>query len=367
MNRCRKKKGLIILYGELIYDGRAQRMLKAIEQVGHLDVEVIESYKSRFKYVNNRLIQIFISHLWLLVLSGVRISKTKPEFIICLNFLTVHIGGIFAALSGATVIYDAYELLIMDPVARHTVREKIWYWIEKISIKQYDIVFSANNERSKLMLDHYKLSKMPTAILNIPSVNDVELNTPLDIEFEIGKKYVIYQGDINLDRGIGRLLDAIDYLPENIAIMLVGPGRDSIYIQKRYNSYIKNGRIKFIGPVPNKILKCYTSVASLGFVSYSKVGLNNLFCSPNKVFEYLQAGLPFISSDHLFVQKILRTHHVGETFSENDTGREIARLIQVMLVEISKYKMCIRNCLEMYNWSNEESKIVAKIKSFSCD
>ena len=58
MNKDRKKKGLIILYGESKYDGRAQRMLKAMMQVGHLDVEVIESSKSRFKYVNSQLIQI---------------------------------------------------------------------------------------------------------------------------------------------------------------------------------------------------------------------------------------------------------------------------------------------------------------------
>ena len=56
-------------------------------------------------------------------------------------------------------------------------------------------------------------------------------------------------------------------------------------------------RVQVLAPVPMRDLVASLDGYDVGVVPYLPVGMNNMLCSPNKLFEYMAAGLAVICSD----------------------------------------------------------------------
>jgi glycosyltransferase involved in cell wall biosynthesis len=131
-------------------------------------------------------------------------------------------------------------------------------------------------------------------------------------------RVVLYQGYLQADRGLDILVRAAPLLDHDIVIVLMGKGIGET--QARLESLICEldivDRVKIIPPVPYDELLDWTASADIGLTPLSpEQTLTMQWCLPNKVFEYIMAGLPILSGPLEAVQELLARYDVGQTFS----------------------------------------------------
>ena len=136
-----------------------------------------------------------------------------------------------------------------------------------------------------------------------------------------GRPIILYQGHIGGDRNLMPLAQAMKHLPEYEFWLL---GTDHGYADQLV-AVAEN--IKYLGSVPAPHHLEITSYASIGIMSYDPINLNNLYCAPNKVWEYSGFGIPFLANDCLSLYSFF-TNKVGASVSWEDSSiREAIAII----------------------------------------
>ena len=155
--------------------------------------------------------------------------------------------------------------------------------------------------RASIFACWYGLKQLPFVIPNIPYVESRQRKMPISDETarklleEMGdKRIVLYQGHISADRTLNAVAEALKKLNDDrFALVLMGRDRSNavaalkdIYPQTVHIPFVKAPRHLEI-----------TSHASIAILSYDRVSMNNLFCAPNKIYEYSCYGVPMIGND----------------------------------------------------------------------
>ncbi len=128
-----------------------------------------------------------------------------------------------------------------------------------------------------------------------------------------GKKIILYQGVIDGVRNLDNYILAAKKLGEDYIFCLLGPGRgDSV--EKLCRLWKNVYHVDFI-PAPYYL--AFTSKAYIGIVSYVPNTLNNVFCAPNKMFEYGAFGVPMVGND-IPGLKLIEHKNAGITREDTD-------------------------------------------------
>ena len=114
-------------------------------------------------------------------------------------------------------------------------------------------------------------------------------------------------------------------------------------------------KVLFVQRQTPELLKSYTYYAELGLTMDKDTNLNYRYSLPNKIFDYIQAGIPVLASDLPEVKKIVLDNNVGMICESHDTMK-IAHCINTMLQEDykSKLKEDIENARRSLNWESQE-------------
>jgi glycosyltransferase involved in cell wall biosynthesis len=119
----------------------------------------------------------------------------------------------------------------------------------------------------------------------------------IDADLNNGVKIALYQGGIQLGRGLEQLIDAAPLLSPNIVLVLVGDGRLRPVLEARVETLNLSERVKFTGRVPLDELLGYTACADVGLQILQNMCFNHYSTDSNKLYEYLTVGVPVVASD----------------------------------------------------------------------
>jgi glycosyltransferase involved in cell wall biosynthesis len=111
-------------------------------------------------------------------------------------------------------------------------------------------------------------------------------------------------------------------------------------------------------------LKHITRQAHLGLSLDKSDNLNHRFGLPNKIFDYLHAGLPVLVSRLVELEKIVNRYQVG-TFIENHEPQHIAKRIENVFEDQPALEMWKKNterARNELNWENEGKIVLAIFK-----
>jgi glycosyltransferase involved in cell wall biosynthesis len=371
---------LALLYGTLEYDGRVQRMIEILQRMGDVTVADVadQEMKHSEKTIEAHRVQIQLPklpgkitrHLYFWQAISRLAMQAKPSVVIAEDYFTSFPGWLSAKLCGARLVYDAHELIIPDPGTSMTKRERFWYLLEKWTVYRADLVIAANEDRASIMAEHYQLKQVPTVMRNIPSRNErgsedgSALNQfPALTRRTADEVLVLYQGDVSLNRGIGRFVEAMRYLPSKFRLVVAGDGPDLNRLKEQARALEQDGRFTSLGRVPRHLLPDISRLAEVGIITYPFQGLNNIYCSPNKIFEYAQAGLPVVATNQPPLRKWVESYSIGELVGEHDSPEQMARMIQQVAENKSKYADALPVFLEDNRWENEAERVKGAIVS----
>jgi glycosyltransferase involved in cell wall biosynthesis len=107
----------------------------------------------------------------------------------------------------------------------------------------------------------------------------------------------------------------------------------------------------------------YTYNADLGLSLDKNTNLNYYYSLPNKIFDYLQAGIPILASRLPEIEKIITKYNIGD-FIESHEPTAIAAKIKEMLFsdKLITYKSNIAKVNSQINWHEEKKKLIAVIR-----
>jgi len=162
-----------------------------------------------------------------------------------------------------------------------------------------------------------------------------------------------------MGRGLEQVIRAIQYT-HNIRLIIIGKGDVENKLKQLALSLGLMDRITFSGRISPERLFDYTVQADLGISLEEDLGLNYRFSLPNKVFDYIQAGVPVLVSNLPEVKALVEKYDVGMVnyagnaedlgglFTEM-TGNDEKRRVWKANLKIAAAELC---------WENEEGKLV---------
>lgn len=299
----------------------------------------------------------FVLRLWLF-------SREFPADVYQANDAnTLPAAWLAARRTGAKLVYDAHELETGRNFGDNTfsdVYRRAWAWPEKTFIRKADAVMTVNEAIASELETLYTIPH-PAVVMNCPSFQAPAVSNRLRDELGIPPeaKVVLYQGRIAAGRGVDVLFDAVQSLPGMVAVAL-GDGP----LLEKYRQRAKSGQWQGVylpGKVPLADLPAYTASADLGLVLIQPACRSYELSLPNKLFEYIQAGIPVIGSDLPEIARVIREYGVGEVVKADDP-QGLAAAIRQLIGDPDRYaraKANTRRAAQVFNWENEGKKLLA--------
>lgn len=273
-------------------------------------------------------------------------------------------GWYAAQYRNVPLIYDAHELYYAQEILPGRL-QKLYFNLEKKYIKYPDAVVTVNSFLAKLMAERYKI-KEPQVIMNCAEIPaDFEPNSSAQKLRQKGNipmdyKVVLYQGWLSRERNIETLIKGAKHFPDNVCLAIIGYGEYEVQLKEIAEAEGLNEKVFFLGPVPSDEILNYTAGADLGVIPYRPIDENHLYCSPNKFFEYVLAGVPVVTEDLPFFQLMKERYgvvHIADMSTPEGFGRTVKKIFSdVSLLE--EMKLCCLEAAKDLNWDAEGKKLV---------
>lgn len=187
-------------------------------------------------------------------------------------------------IAGVKYIFSIYELYDVVP--------KLLKKITPIAQNAAAVVVPEIN-RAYMLRFWLALDSTPFVIPNKPlKVPVSSLNVPMQLNTLSKKKIILYQGHIIKGRNLNALCEALSNMPEYI-LVLMGSSPDN-YLEELKINYSNILHIDFMPPPSHLEI---TSCAHIGIVTYDYIDLNQVYCAPNKIWEYSGYGVPMLANN----------------------------------------------------------------------
>lgn len=253
------------------------------------------------------------------------------------------------------LIYDSHEYYCGTPelVNRPKV-QNFWRKIEKRCLPKVDAMYTVNESIAVLYRSEYQ--KEVRVVRNITDANFPELTaTRKDLGLPENKKIVIMQGaGINIDRGGEEMIEAIQHV-ENAVLIIVGDGDVVPQLKEDVQQMGIEDQVLFFGKRPYHELMNFTALSDVGISMDKDSNINYRFSLPNKIFDYIHAGIPLMVSNLKEIKKIVEGYEVGVICPSHDP-LEIAKCLNELLSNQEKLDTFRKNTLtaaKELNWKKE--------------
>lgn len=362
------KKVYLFLYGEINTDGRVQRSMDFLKSFGDIEIHLVScgmidfpiegviQHQTKLKPLGFRNYMKFRADAKRIIKS---VDVNNTLFYLH-DYYSILLAPVIKSVKGSFV-YDAHELLIKAKGQKYTMRESLFIWAEKRWAKDAYRVIAANAEREKVMKDVYGL----TNTLNVLNIADYKYKQAAGT-VKTDSDWIVYQGVVTESRKLSFFIKSLKHLPSNYKLMIIGGGPDGGPGDRELLEGIAKqegllDRVHFTGRMANKDMMEKLKECKVGIITYPFNTYNNIYCSPNKLYEYTAIGMPVISSKQPFLEKVVLTYNIGAMFDFEDE-KGFADNVQKIISNYDEYTGNIPAFLEDYNISIEKNKFVEALK-----
>jgi len=294
--------------------------------------------------------------------------RHKPDVVYAHDFYMAFPGRVAAWLSRAKFVYDAHELIIVTRKNRANLRFRLFCLLERFGLSAAHLVVAANRKRARLMRKYYGLKDLPVPIRNIPSVTQSQALGDVENRYSFlradGRRIIVYEGNVAISRGVHLFVNAMPLLRHDCVMVLIGSGTGL----DRVRECLKDGGLEkdvfLLDSVPHAHLHSILGLCHVGIVTYSFAGLNNIYCSPNKLFEYAYAGLPVISSGQSVLRQNVEAFAIGEYLSPREMMQPdiVAEKIRNVLRNRDHHRANLADFVRQHRWDKEAKVLVSRVE-----
>ncbi len=262
------------------------------------------------------------------------------------------------------LVHDCHEYFrgVSELSGRNFVTS-VWKWIEDLIFPHLENIYAVNASIADLYSKEY--GKAIQVIRNFPDrklFSGAKERASLGIRPE--QKIILYQGAVNIDRGLEEAAEAMQYIRSDAVFLILGTGD----IFDRLKELIKlkgiDKKVFMMGAIPLESLHSYTLLGDIGLSIEKNVCINYYYALPNKFLDYIQANIPVLISPFPEMKEIVDRYKIGEFIDSHDPIYLAARFDQMLgdRSQLDLYRKNLINASQDLCWENEE-KILIRIFS----
>jgi glycosyltransferase involved in cell wall biosynthesis len=261
------------------------------------------------------------------------------------------------------VLYDSHEDAAGLDEHYGASRSRAFSEVEATYMGEVDAVMTVSPQLARRLQDRYGLAAEPSVVLNAPPQGSAHVKVPslrrligVGDEVPLG----VYAGGVNKNRGLDLLIEAMGRIPDlHVAFVLTNISertRDSLAAQTVHAQVVD--RAHFVPAVLPHEVAAYLSDGDFGFIVASNDVANHNVSLPNKLFEYLHAGLPVVTSNLDAMRDFIETHGVGCVFPYPDVDAlvECVRWVRENLLELRKG--ITPTLLQFFSWEGSQEQLM---------
>jgi glycosyltransferase involved in cell wall biosynthesis len=160
-------------------------------------------------------------------------------------------------------------------------------------------------------------------------------------------KFLIYQGLISKERCLLQLINGfINVSDVNIGLIILGGGTDIVYLNKIKKMASIDSRIVFVEKIPHPGHLRITSGCFAGILLYAPSCLNNIYCAPNKIYEYTSYGLAMVVPDFPGMKYLIEKFDLGSACDPYDQVSITSAIENIITRNPDYNKKCAKLFLE---------------------
>ena len=356
---------IISVTNDLITDQRVRRTCDCLDELGYeiILIGTDQNQQTNFsaKYATVLLKTFFNRGFLFYAEYNIRLLfqllAKKKDYLYANDLDTLPANFIAGTIGKIPLIYDSHEYFTEVPelINRRKTRG-FWLLIEQLIFPRLNYVITVNQALANIYSKKYQVPV--TVVKNVPKrLNNHQLKK-LNKKDNI-KKTIIYQGSLNMDRGLELLIDAMAFLTE-FNLIIAGDGYLKKKLQKRSHDLGLDSKISFLGKVSPDKLPAYTQMAHVGVSLEEKSGLSYTYSLPNKVFDYINCGIPILVSDLPLLKEIVHKYDLGEILYER-TPQGLAKKIDHIVRNHQAYESGIAKANQDYTWEKEKNNLIKLI------
>jgi glycosyltransferase involved in cell wall biosynthesis len=256
------------------------------------------------------------------------------------------------------LVYDAHE--ISTSREGYSSFRKLVGLVEEALMPRADGTITTTEARAKFFARAYGIGR-PLVLQNRPREQRVQDSDRIRRELGLNEVWpiVLYQGGLQSGRGLERLARVAAQVP-NAYFVFIGGGRLEGSLRQIVRELDLEERVFFIPTVALADLPSYTASADIGVQPIENTCLNHYTTDSNKLFEYVQAGLPVISSDLPEIRRIVRQHDLGLLVPEGHS-EALAGALRRMVGDAklrAHHAGCARAAAPALSWEVQEHLLV---------
>jgi len=363
-----RKRIAITFVGDAVKDSRVFRFVSTLSKKYSVSVISLHDTKKEFGLAGGHVHQIArksetslpasLWHFWSLRASAV--LGFEPDLYIASDLYSLPLTERSARRRGTPVWYDSRELYTsLASLKGKVVRQAVWSLLEKYHARSARIVTTVNDSIADILkarfpaarvevLHNYPLSEIDPSPVDLRGMESIPDNATI----------LLSQGGLQKGRGAETALAALKSLPESVLVFL-GSGAMKEEIVAMAKTFGVEQRVRHIEAVPYTGLINYTAAADIGLCLVENLGKSYFLSLPNKLFEYIAAGLPVIGSTFPEISAVINRHGVGICVSP-EHPEQVVEAVHRLRNERTFRERCIGNtriAAEEFRWEHESGKL----------
>jgi|GEM_PF-1295387 len=349
--------------GPLKYRGRLFKQIKTLKNNG-FEVMLIHGQTEKeapdysiydFPIIPVKVVQesfkmlTFLSQLRFGQIAAKLIETNQADIVVSVALQSALSGALSKSRNpGRFFIFDNNELSI--EMISSKFKRKVWSQIHNYILKKADVVMHAEKRRLEYFSKTYRTEAKQFLLENLPFFKNHVPERGLRKSIRC-----VYVGGFMPGRFIEEILIGFSELNEkSVFLDMIGfysPPNYEIKIRKLIAN-IDTSHIKFLPPVSHS--KMYNTLSSydIGLAFYSNTNLNNYYCAPNKIYDYIQMGIPVITNDYPGLIDVIQKNRLGVCVSSVDT-MNFKNAIHTINSD-NLYANIDEKIKRRYSWENQE-------------
>jgi glycogen synthase len=293
------------------------------------------------------------------------LRKAKPHFVVANDWPALVVASRWKTESGAAVHYDTHEFATLEFDERlwwRTVYKPFVTHLEKKHIRNADSISTVGTMLARELQLLYTLESMPGVVRNTPDAialaEDYQTQWPLR---------VLYHGQVIHDRGIETLIDSMIHWHEPHTVTIRGNGAPDYIaaLKQRANRNGHASRVTFEAAVPpERVIHAASATADIGVHFTPLETKQRHFSMPNKLFEYIGAGLAVAVSPGADLKAIVEGHGVGVVSTDASAEAAAAAINELSQASVAAYRKAARQAAKTLCWESEKRVLQEIIEPF---
>lgn len=375
-NPCLAKKVVVSVINDLVTDQRVSKVCSTLRKMG-FETLLVGRRMKQSPVMDTRPYRVKRMHLcfekgplfyaefqwrlfvFLLFQKNVSLLVSNDLDTLLPNFLISKIKSI-------PLVYDSHEYFTGVPeLEHHKVKQWLWKQIEAFIFPKLKDVFTVNHSIADLFEKQYGIR--PKVVRNVPPVLKMDkLPSREALALPLDKKIMILQGaGININRGAEEMVEAMQWV-ENAILLIVGGGDVMELLKEMVSRLHLEEKVIFKGRQAFHKLMQYTSASDFGLSLDKPSCLNYQFSLPNKIFDYLQAGIPVVASPLVEIKNIIEKYQVGDFIPNHDPRLMAVKINEIVLHDdwLAQWKKNTRKAAAELNWELESKILIEVYKKY---